>query len=227
LVDGARRLGARWLGAPRPPALQLGPLVQRAIAAVLALFAIGSASSALNQNDFPSLRHEPIPVLEQGIACLGLPQAWARFAPDVPSSFKMMVVDATTSDERQVDPLNRAALGWQGAPWTSVPDRLGYDTFWHNYLRTLGTPAMSQVLPLAERWVTRYPARTGRAEDKLTAYTFFVVVAYAPAPGGTAGSTQRYPLLSRSAHAPVAPPLPPGMRPPGEGRPMVPMVPRR
>jgi hypothetical protein len=114
----------------------------------------------------------------------------------------MLVVDAQTSDGRRVDPLNREALGWREAPFTTPPERLGYDTFWHNYLRLIGTPAMNWAMPALERWIARHPDRTGNPADRLVSYTIFVVVSHAPPPGVPQGPVQRYPLVSRAQKAP-------------------------
>jgi hypothetical protein len=171
------------------------PALVYAREALCGLFLVAAIACALNQNEGVTFaRHTPIPGLERAMADLGLPEAWARFAPDVPQGFRMLAVDAVLSDGRHLDPLAFAARGDAGPPRTEVPDRLDFDTFWHNYERILGTPLFRANQPALESWIRSHGERTGRPAEHVVSFTLYGLVRSSPPPGTTKASTQRFPI---------------------------------
>ncbi len=60
-------------------------------------------------------------------------QGWMMFAPDAPREDGTQICRAITASGRAFDPLNRAAIGYEGPPFEMLPRRLGYDQFWCDY----------------------------------------------------------------------------------------------
>jgi hypothetical protein len=163
------------------------------------LLGLACASQALVQNPgIPRAIRLPQPaVLRAIVAYPRLGQGWSMFAPEAPVGDHMLVVDAVTADGRRVDPFNALASRTGPVPVDEIPERLGQDQFFCDYVaRIARAPAYHAAL---RAWIERYPERTGRAADRLVAYGVYLLEDRSPPPGATGPrGTQRRWLFGRA-----------------------------
>jgi hypothetical protein len=177
--------------APRPAAGRplrhrvadgVAPALREGAALILGLACV---SQLLIQNPgVPrALRRAPPSVLGSVIEYPRLHQGWGMFAPEAPVRDHMLVVDAVTVDGRHVDPFNALASRTGPVPVDEIPERLGQDQFFCDYVaRIANAPAYHGAL---RDWIERYPERTGQAADRLFSYEVYLVEDQSPPPGET------------------------------------------
>jgi predicted DCC family thiol-disulfide oxidoreductase YuxK len=108
-------------------------------------------------------------------------QGWSMFSPDAPTFDSMVYVDAVTVDGRHIDPLNLVASDRHEVPVSSIPARLGLNSFFCDYeLRIQGAGTFHD--PLRD-WILRHHERTHHAEDEIVSFSAYVVRHNSPAPG--------------------------------------------
>lgn len=116
-------------------------------------------------------------------------QGWSMFAPNVPTTDGMVVVDAETVDGRRVDPFNFASTGHDGEPWKTIPGRLGQDQFWCDYTnRIKGNRSLHHIL---EGWLLAHHERTGNPNDRIVSFDVYWLSERVPAPGEVKPTRQR------------------------------------
>jgi hypothetical protein len=105
------------------------------------------------------------------------------FSPEAPKSDLHFYIDALTIDGRHVDPLNRIASRVATVPLDSIPDRLDqFDSFCDYMVHIENRPELHSAL---RQWIYRYHQRTGRANDRIIAFTGYVIEDHSPEPGET------------------------------------------
>lgn len=110
-------------------------------------------------------------------------QGWGMFAPEAPTEDHHVVVDARTRDGRHVDPMNQLASRVAEVPLAAVPDRLGHDEFWCDYINRIAyAPTYFQAL---REWIYAYPKRTGNPQDEVVSFTVSLITDQSPPPGET------------------------------------------
>ena len=94
-------------------------------------------------------------------------QLWRMYTPDPPKKIRAFVVEARTMDGRLVDPYSEVAIRYPALPESGpMPVRLGSGQLFSAYayrLRRSWRPAL-------QRWILRYPERTGRPEDRIVSF---------------------------------------------------------
>jgi hypothetical protein len=109
-----------------------------------------------------------------------LMQGWQMFAADVPTSERMLYVDAVTFDGRHVDPYNEAASRVAKLPVEVIPPHLEQDEFWCDYTNRI--PDNEAYWRPFKEWIFNYHHRTGRAEDRIVSFEARLLEVDEPAP---------------------------------------------
>jgi hypothetical protein len=173
----------------------LSPTVVAREGLVLVMMAI--AANQLLVENAAIRRHvrfiQPEPMVA-AMTYLQLFQGWSMFAPDAPTGDMNVYVDAVTADGRHLDPFNAVASPAAPAPGPTIPDRLGQNSFFCDYLSRL--PGHGELYGAFTDWILRHPQRTGRPQDRIVSFEAFVVEHDSPPPG------ERQPrnLRTRSFH---------------------------
>jgi hypothetical protein len=186
---------ARMLLAFERPAAPAAPIPRRRLSTarellVLALMAV-AANQVLVENAVIRSRvtvYQPGPMLV-AMTYLQLFQGWQMFAPEAPSGDMNVYVDAVTADQRHVDPFNAAASPATPAPGPHIPDRLGQNSYFCDYLNRM--PGQGHLYGAFIEWILRYPERTGRAQDRIVSFEAFVVERDTPRPGDSTVRPER------------------------------------
>jgi hypothetical protein len=110
-----------------------------------------------------------------------LMQGWQMFAADVPTSERMLYVDAVTFDGRHVDPYNEAASRVAKLPVDIIPPHLEQDEFWCDYTNRL--PDNEAYWRAFKEWIFNYHHRTGRGTDRIVSFEARLLEVDEPAPG--------------------------------------------
>jgi hypothetical protein len=103
------------------------------------------------------------------------------FAPDAPMGDLNLYVDAVTIDGRHVDPLNAAASPAAPNPGPHIPDRLGQNSYFCDYLSRV--PGHGELHQALTEWLLHYSDRTGRPQDRVVSFDAYVVEQDNPPPG--------------------------------------------
>jgi hypothetical protein len=110
-----------------------------------------------------------------------LMQGWQMFAADVPTSERMLYVDAVTFGGRHVDPYNEAASRVARLPVDTIPPHLEQDEFWCDYTNRI--PDNEVYWRAFKEWIFNYHRRTGRTEDRIISFEARLIEVDEPAPG--------------------------------------------
>lgn len=98
-------------------------------------------------------------------------QGWSMFAPQPPFGDGRIVIDARTSDGRQIDPFTGEVPDFDVNP----PQGWGHDQFWCDYHLKIHFKGNAHRRQFLEKWLDNYHRRTGRPEDRLVAYSVYWV----------------------------------------------------
>jgi hypothetical protein len=110
-----------------------------------------------------------------------LMQGWQMFAADVPTSERMLYIDAVTYDGRHIDPYNEAASRVADLPVDVIPPHLEQDEFWCDYTNRI--PDNEAYWRAFKEWIFDYHHRTGRSEDRIVSFEARLLEVDGPAPG--------------------------------------------
>jgi hypothetical protein len=117
--------------------------------------------------------HHNAPPVAAAVSYMNLFQGWSMFAPDAPTSDFNVVVDATTADGRHVDPFSEVATPDHPSPGLVIPAGHGPSALFYGYENHL--PRRPNYFQALKEWILRYPARTGRKQDEIIAFTVYAV----------------------------------------------------
>jgi hypothetical protein len=177
-----RSLVERWdgLAVPRPTvsdATPSGP-VSRGVAvareAVVAAFLLACIARGFADNQVIASGWQP----RWFAAMIEYPrlfQSWAMFVGENQFA-RTVLVDAETADGRHVDPLAEVAApdADEPRPWARVPRCMNTDAFVQSYLTKFATRRRAVHAALGA-WVLRYAERTGRPDDRIVAYSIYLL----------------------------------------------------
>jgi hypothetical protein len=110
-------------------------------------------------------------------------QGWSMFVPEAPRSDLHFHVDAITIDGRHVDPLNQIASRVATVPLDYIPDRLDHFDSFCDYMLYIDN--RRDLHTALKAWISGYHQRTGRANDRIIAFTGYVIEDDSPEPGET------------------------------------------
>lgn len=121
------------------------------------------------------------------VSTFRLMQGWRMFAPEPPYTDGRLVVDARTSDGRQVDPLTGELPDFE----TETRSGWGLNQFWCDFHLKMSFPNYRPYHSEFRDYLRRWPERTGRAEDRLVAFDVWWVHDKSPPPGQAHGEPQK------------------------------------
>ncbi len=108
-------------------------------------------------------------------------QGWQMFSADVPTSERMLYVDAVTFGGRHVDPFNEAASRVADLPVQKIPPHMEQNEFWCDYTNRI--PENQSYWRAFKEWIFDYHRRTGRPEDRIISFEARLLEHDEPAPG--------------------------------------------
>jgi hypothetical protein len=199
VIDRAARLLSPGLTVRvSPPGPVVGALVRwrpfaRELAVWLLIVVAGNQLLAENQAARRVIDHRNSPQVAAAVTYLNLFQGWSMFAPNVGKTDANVAVDAVTIDGRHVDPWNEAANPRTPAPGASIPERMGPNWLFYQYVTRI--PWYPSYQTAFREWILRYPQRTGRKEDELVSLKVFLVEDDSPPPGERTPTNARAKLL--------------------------------
>ena len=168
--------------ADRKPRWRFTPAIREGLVVV---FAIALTHQLLRENRVPRWLkpHAPPRALRMLIEYPRLFEGWSMFAPEAPTGDYHVFVGARTVDGRLVDPLNELASRVANVPLSAIPERLGQDDAYCDYIANI--VGHHEYYPALEAWVFRYHERTGNPNDRITSFNLFTIEDDAPPPGET------------------------------------------
>jgi hypothetical protein len=161
--------------APGPAAraiLRRAPLLREGLV-VFYLFIAGNQLLDENYAAHAVIDHHNSPSVAAAVTYLDLFQGWSMFAPEAPTTDFNIVVDAVTIDGRHVDPFNEVANPRYPSPGKQIPTAMGPSWLFYGYENHL--PTRPEYFQALQEWILRYPARTGRSEDRIASFEVLVV----------------------------------------------------
>jgi len=163
--------------------------VVRELSAIILLAALTSQLLVENRAIPQRLKFPQPKWMTQLVVYPRLMQGWQMFAADVPTSERMLYIDAVTSDGRHVDPYNEAASRVAALPLDVIPPHLEQDEFWCDYTNRI--PDNEAYWRAFKEWIFDYHHRTGRSEDRIVSFEARLLEVDGPAPGETRAKNLR------------------------------------
>ncbi len=176
---------------------------------VVVYLVLCAASQIINENkSVPKvLKHQAPSFMRATVGYPRIFQGWGMFAPNPIREDGVMAVDAITVDGRHVDPFTGRE------PDLNLSDArgAGLDQIEQDYQNRIRLERNKVYRRELERWILRYPERTGRPEDEIVFFNVYWLVDQNPEPGSsTPFDHQRLCILSyKKRGARPKPPLEP------------------
>ncbi|MDX2019301.1 MAG: DCC1-like thiol-disulfide oxidoreductase family protein [Deltaproteobacteria bacterium] len=120
-------------------------------------------------------------------------EGWSMFAPNAPTTDQMIAVEARTVDGRIIDPLAIASARVSPAPVTEIPERLGNDEFFCDYINQIAN--RPEYFGAFGDWILSHHKRTGHPADRVESFAVFALEDQSPPPGQTQATGTKKTLL--------------------------------
>ena len=165
----------------------------REIALLLLVFACVLQAFKENRAVPAALRWPQPAVVSALVQYPRLLEGWSMFAPDAPITDEMIAVQARTVDGRTIDPLAIASARVTTSPLDAIPERLGNDEFFCDYISKIaGHP---EYFGAFQEWILRHHERTGQPQDRVVSFEVFLLQDESPQPGQTNARNTKKTLL--------------------------------
>ena len=179
-------------GSPPPPLepalparhwFSLQAMRLREVAAVLLMIALGSQVLMENRAVPRWLKPGQAEWMRMVVEYPRIFQGWGMFAPNAPMDDINVVVEATTVEGRQVDPLNERGSRLAPVPANAIVEFLDHDEYFCDYIQRIA--GMGAYHPALSEWIQAYHHRTGRPQDRIVHFEVFSLVDQSPPIGRT------------------------------------------